>query len=283
MRKQKVLILGSSCWVAHYLIKDLLDNNFEVIGISNKNKPNYPIENYSIDMNSSQYITKIKSLEVDSIINMIHSNDYEVLFEIHKSVAKYTKEKEIHYTYISSGNAVDGDPTHIHLETELPYASSEYGKYKARCEEFLIEDFSGACIVRFPQAHGWAPNRLSRTEEFLIKLQNNSPVEVPQGIKQNRPFTGHLSLMITELIKNQESGIFHLGTVDESDEVDFLQKLAVGFGYEEKAIKAGKKYHFHITTKPEKIYSRYGDRYKFEQKDTIASLIKSPELKKYLK
>ena len=283
MIKEKVLILGSSCWVAHYLIRNLLDNDFEVIGISNKNKPKYPIENYSIDMDDSQYLTKIKETKPDIIVNMIHSQDFSLSLKVHKEITSFAKQEDIFHVYMSSSNACDATLDRASLEIDKAFASSDYGKYKAACENYLIQTQSKFCIIRFPATHGFAPNRLARTEEFLQKLKNENKVKLPTGITQNRPFVGHLSLMICELIKDKQQGIFHLGTKDESDEKEFLTRLALGFGYGLEDLEAGDKYNHHMSVTPKKIYDLYGDRFSYEEQDTISELIKSPELAKYLK
>jgi dTDP-4-dehydrorhamnose reductase len=282
MKKHKVLILGSSCWVAHYLIKNLLDNDFEVIGISNKNKPKHAIENYSIDMSNSQYLNKIKEINPNIIVNMTHSKDFEMALELHKDITLFTKEKDILYVYMSSSNACDGTLNRAAVESDKANGSSEYGRYKAACENHLTLGNSKFCIIRFPATHGFAPNRIARTEEFLSKLKNEDKVKLPTGITQNRPFVGHLSLMICQLIKDRQQGIFHLGTKDESDEKEFLTKLALGFGYSLDDLEAGDEYNHHMSVTPKKIYDLYGDRFSFEEQDTIRELVKSPELAKYI-
>jgi dTDP-4-dehydrorhamnose reductase len=281
MIKKKVLILGSSCWVAHYLIKNLLDNDFEVIGISNNNKPKHAIENYSIDMSDSQYLDKIKKINPNIIVNMTHSKDFKISLELHKAITTLTKEKEIFHVYMSSSNACDGTLDRASVESDKASASSDYGKYKAACEDYLTSTSSKFCIIRFPATHGYAPNRIARTEEFLSKLKNEKKVKLPTGITQNRPFVGHLSLMICQLIKDRQQGVFHLGTKDESDEKEFLTKLAIGFGYSLKDLEIGDKYNHHMSVTPKKIYDLYGDRFSYEEQDTIKELVKSPELSKY--
>jgi dTDP-4-dehydrorhamnose reductase len=283
MIKQKVLILGSSCWVAHYLIKNLLDNNFEVIGISNKNKPKHPIENYSINMSSSQYLKKVHDIAPNIIINMVHCDDYELSLTLHKEIAKYTKDNAIFYAYLSSCNARDAKLDRASTEQDRADASSDYGQYKASCEAYLESSDSKFCIIRFPATHGFAPNRMARTEEFLSKLKNEIKVDVPMGIIQNRPYVGHLSEMICQLIKDEQQGIIHLGTKDESDEREFLTKLALGFGYSLENLKPGNQYNHHMSVTPKKIYELYGDRFSYEEQDTIKALVNSPELSKYLK
>lgn len=289
MKKTKILILGSSCWVAHYLIKDLLANDFEVIGISNKNTPKHNIENYLIDMNSSQYFDQIKNSKAQIILNMIHSPDYERSFQLHKQIVEYTNNKNIFYVYMSSSNACDATLGRASLENDKACASSEYGKYKAKCENYLLNKLKNKaintnldfCIIRFPATHGYAPNRLSRTEEFLAKLQKREKIKLPTGIIQNRPYTGHLSSMISRLIQDKQTGIFHLGTYDESDEKDFLIRVARAFGYTTENFKLGNTYEHHMSVTPQRIYELYGSKYRFSEEETIQALLKDPALTKY--
>jgi dTDP-4-dehydrorhamnose reductase len=283
MKNKKVLLLGSSGWVAHYVIPDLVKMGFEVIGFSNSKKPHHDIENFHYDIENENYFSEIKEVECDLIINMLHSKNYDRSFEVHCNTADYCKDTNKHYTYMSSSNAIDGDVTRPHYENEKAFGGSEYGKYKARCEHYLYENMPEALIIRFPATHGFAPNRISRTEEFLQKLQNGEKVPCYKGVYQGRPFVGHLSKMITKAVSELESGIFHLSTLDESDQIDFLTKVANEFGYTDDQVVIDKEINWNMTITPKKIFEKYGDDYKFIEDDTIRMLGECSHLSKYKK
>lgn len=277
----KVLLIGSSGWVAHYLIKDLKLVQCEVIGISNKHKPLHDIHNIQIEISDEYFMEEVKKLKCDSIVNMLHSKDFELSDKINQQLSEYCLKSNIHYCFISSSNALDGDPSKPHHENELANGGSDYGKYKAKCESYVIKHDAAACIIRFPATHGYAPNRLARTEEFLAKLKKGEPVELIQGVYQNRPYVGHLSQMMARLILDKQSGVFHLGTHDQSDEIDFLTNLAQAFGYSKEHLTDGEKYQFHMTVYPKRIYELYGDEFKYSESDTIEALKNCQQLAKY--
>lgn len=279
----KVLILGSSSWIAHYLIKDLIDKKYEVIGISNKSEPKYDIKNYKADISNDKFFETIKEVNPDILINMLHSDDYIRCLELHKELIEHCLDTNKDYVYMSSGNALDGDVTKVHEEDEAPNASSEYGQYKAKCEELLNKSKLDSLVIRFPQIHGYAPNRISRTEEFLKQLSSGDKVIIPQGIIQNRLYVGDLSLIITRLICDSQKGVFHLGTSDYSDESIFRIKLAEAFGYSKDQLELGEDYKFNIAIRPNKIYELYGDEFRFTENRTVFKLSEDSLLIEYKK
>ncbi len=283
MERNTILLIGSSGWVAHYTIPDLIENGYEVIGVSNTKEPLHNIENYQLDIHDTDYLDKIKEINCDAILNMLHAKDYERSFKIHVDLADYCKESAKHYTFMSSSNAIDGDVSKPHYETDKAFGGTDYGKYKAKCEHYLYEEMPEALIIRFPATHGYAPNRVARTEEFLKRLKNGETVTCSRGIYQCRPFVGHLSKMIAKTVSEKESGIFHMSATTESEEFDFLQRLAEAFGYSKDRVVSGDEMKWNMTIFPQKIYERYGDEYKFTETDTIEMVASCPHLSKYKK
>ena len=184
---------------------------------------------------------------------------------------------------MSSSNAIDGDVSKAHYESDKAFGGTDYGKYKAKCEHYLYEKMPEALIIRFPATHGYAPNRVARTEEFLKKLKDGETVTCPRGIYQCRPYVGYLSKMITKAVLEKESGIFHMSATTESEEFDFLQKLAEAFSYSKDRVISGDEMKWNMTIFPQKIYERYGDENKFTEADTIEMVARCPHLSKYKK
>lgn len=277
----KVLLLGSSGWVAHYLIPELQKHGVEVLGISNKNNPKHKIQNINIGIEGRPFLDEVEKIKCDFMINMLHSSDYKRSKIINEELSNYCIDNGIHYTFMSSSNALDGNPSRPHEEIELANGESDYGKYKAECEEYLYKNNHSACMIRFPATHGFAPNRLARTEAFLQKLKKGEVVPVARGVYQNRPFVGHLAQMICRVILDRHSGVFHLGTKEQSDEYDFLKRVAAAFGHNEDRLSKGEQYDFHMTVYPKRIYELYGNDYLFSEQDTIDKLSECLYLAKY--
>ena len=279
----KILVLGSSGWVAHYLIPELQIMKANVIGVSNVNKPVHDIENFHFNIDDLSFVDEIKNIECNILINMHHSKNFERAKVLNEELSAYSRNKGIHYVFMSSSNALDGDTSKAHRESEGANGGSDYGKYKAECEQFLYDNNPQASIIRFPATHGYAPNRIARTEEFLQKLKNGDNIEVARGIYQNRPFVGHLAKMMSQVIFDKHSGVFHLGTKDQSEEYEFLQRVATAFGYNEEQLSDGDEYDFNMTVHPKRIYELYGNMYNYTEQDTIDQLVKCPNLSKYKK
>lgn len=278
---KKILILGSSSWVAHYLIQEFQSLGFEVIGFSNKKNPKIEIENYNFDILSPSYIDEVKKIDCSYIVNMTNSAEYERSFEIHKELADYCKNSNKHYTYFSSSNARDGKPDQLHYETDLGIGQSDYGKHKAECEHYLQDEFPDALIVRFGATHGYAPNRVARTEDFLQRLQKGEDIICITKFYQGRTFVGHLAKMISKATSENEKGIFHMSSINYGSELEFLKNLAEEFGYNQARIVPGEEINWDLTLIPKKIIEKYGDDYKFTQEDAIKELGRCSYLEKY--
>lgn len=69
-------------------------------------------------------------------------------------------------------------------------------------------------------------NKISRTEDFLIKLQKGEKVSCYSGIIQCHSYVGHLAAMISKVILEQECGIFHMSATTGSEDYKFMKKLA---------------------------------------------------------
>lgn len=235
-----ILILGASGWLGHYLMPELLRRqpNSSLVAAFASTAPFFQSDKIqAIRLRSSEPDT-LKNLKVKVIVNLCRGETPED-FRFHQSLIAYCNEHGARYVYASSYNAVDADVSKPHPESEAPESQSEYGKFKAQCERELEKNSGNFTVFRFSATHGWAPNRIARTEEFLKKLKHGEVVKVSQGVIQNRTFIGDLASMVSSLVLDEHAtGLFHLGTSDASEEVIFLRKLALAFGYSEDQVIA---------------------------------------------
>lgn len=280
----KILILGSSGWLAHYVLKELIPLGHEISGISHKHNPIFNIPNKNKAIEAADYLDTVNEFEGDIIINMLHSKNFPIALKVNNGIADLCKKRGIHYVYCSSSNALDGELDSIHSENTLACAASEYGIFKADGEKYLYQNFPQATILRFPAVHGFSPNSQKRTQTFLEKLQNNEVVTIDKGIIQNRPYAGHFAKMLITITLNKASGIYHIGTADYGEEIDFLRKLASTFGYDSNLIKEGKYAPHKMVVLPGKIFDLpEGEKLKFTQNDTIEALKNDSDLITYFK
>jgi dTDP-4-dehydrorhamnose reductase len=222
----------------------------------------------------------LRQIKPEFFLNLARG-EMEEDFSVHQSLIEALNSLGSHYSYTSSSNACDNNASETHHESEKSNAKSDYGKFKARCEVELEKYSNSFSAFRFSAIHGWAPNRRARTETFLQRLRAGEQIKVNCGILQNRTFVGDLAGMMVDATLNRGRGIFHLGTVDFSDELDFLRGLASVFGYPEDQVVRGDLMPCNIVMAPQKILELFGGKWRRTEAETLDSVAKSVPLRQY--
>lgn len=114
-----------------------------------------------------------------------------------------------------------------------------------------------------------------------MQLQQGKAIPVHQGVIQNRLQAEVLAAMMVELTLRRTQGVFHLGTVDDSEEIDFLRNLAERFGYPAEQIVASKKNICNAVMIPERVFQILGDDWRKTETDTLNAVANDPGLNKY--
>lgn len=281
---KKILLLGSSGLVAHYLIPSLkkLDSSYEFLGQSVTNLPEHEIDNFKAPSSDLEiFDEKIKQFSPDLIVNMTRGEDQDGL-NLHRFLIESCNNTNTHYTYFSSFNAVDANLESEHDEDEAPNSQTEYGQFKAQCESELTSKSNNFSIFRFGATHGWAPNTISRTETFLEHMLSGESMSVDTGIIQNRLATNHLADMMAAVIHKRGEGVFHFGAVDGSEEIDFLKDLAESFGHPREQIIKGEENPCNALMIPERTLNLIGKEYEKTEADTISAIRHMIRLSQYI-
>jgi dTDP-4-dehydrorhamnose reductase len=279
----RILILGSSSWMGSYLIPEFKKSlpHSHLICAYHSKIPHY--KNVEIARLSAAHPQNLEALNPTAIINLARG-EVDLDFEFHQYLIDFSNKKNAKYLFASSINAVDGDVSKSHLESYPAFAQTPYGKFKAKCETELLNRAKNALAFRFAGAHGWAPNRLSRTEDFLQQLAQGKEIIVGKNIIQNHPFMGDLAFQVSLLLQNHKTeGIYHLGTSDFSDEIVFLLKMANAFGYNSHKIIEGEEVNWNMVAKIERLPKEFPNIVFPAEKDTIAKIRAQSELAKYIK
>lgn len=279
----KIILMGCSGWISHYLASAIMKRAplSSIIGTYKTRRPTFDFPLVSLsNADHHRMLDLLEHEEPTAIVNMTRGES-DSDFAAHKKLIEFSNVNGIHYFYTSSFNACDAQLSYDHLETELPAASSEYGKFKASCERALLETSKKFATFRFSATHGWAPNRCARTEEFLKKIIAGEKIVTPSGIIQNRTAVNDLAEMMAAVVIAGGEGIFNLGTSDASDEIDFLRRLATEFGYDGNVVVSGEPTPTNANMIPEKIYKMFGGEFYRTEADTIAKVARMPELDRY--
>lgn len=282
---KKILILGASSWIGHYLItalnKPSIQKKIEILGTFCQNKPTLLCAWIPFDYRSSDSLfNALSEFRPDVVVNLLGGTD-EALFQFHKKLAERLHNTSTLYVFMSSSMVFDGDPSHRHAETDPINGISVYGKFKANCEKVLQDSSKNYAIIRISAVHGFAPNKISRTERFLKRLSLGEKVEIDSGVFQNRLFIADMAEMLCALILRSAVGIFHFGAIDQSEEVEFLGKLAGAFGYSKAQLVLKPGPVKYLTVVPEMVFDVLGSGFRKTEEETIQKILDTPEFKQY--
>lgn len=283
IRNERFFVLGISSWIGHHLVAAIKDRcpNAKIIGVARREgwfgaDQCHPLENARHD----EIIHALTDAQPTVLINLARGED-DTAFKLHEKLIHACNIAGIFYAYASSSNACDAEAFCAKTEDAPPAAASDYGRFKARCEQALAANSQNYSIYRFAATHGWAPNRTARTESFLDKLCAGEDLEIPKGVIQNRTAVSDLAQMMVALAGQRIKGVCHLGTTDSSEEYEFLKRLAEEFGHPADSVKLVGEHTANMTMIPGKILQHFGDEFRKTEEDTIRNVGKVAELQKY--
>jgi hypothetical protein len=87
-----------------------------------------------------------------------------------------------------------------------------------------------------------------------------------------------LADMMAAVIAARGEGVFHLGTVDASEEIKFLRSLASEFGHDASLVVTGEALPTNANMVPVKILKMFGEEFRRTESDTLAAVGRVPEL-----
>lgn len=279
-----LLIHGVSGWLGNLACCYLAENHpgIRIIGTGRRPHPDFlpqSIEYYALTTNMS-LLPLLKTCKPFAVLSFTRGETADD-FRFHRNLISALNDCDGHYAFCSSFNAVDAHADHPHPEGEPPESVTGYGKFKSRCEKTLAARANSWAAFRFPAIHGFSPARITRTEHFLKQLQQGREIPVHRGVRQNRLQAEVLAAMMVELTLRRAAGTFHLGTVDDSEEIDFLRNLAERFGYATEQIVACDENQCNAVMIPGRVFQILGDGWRKTEADTLNAVANDPGLKKY--
>ena len=282
MPKSKILILGSASWLGSLIIPQLNESDFEISATYYNHVIDFstPLKHFKAKtLKDYQDILKVGQFDV--IINFLRGENREG-YNIHESVIDYCKHNPTHYVFCSSALALESYENEPLTEDKTAMAESEYGLFKANCEKMLYDAGIDWSILRFSSLQGYCAHKTVRNEHFLKQLHKGNTISVDQKVFQNRMFANDAVAIILKLIEEKHTGIYHLGTVDASDEIDFLKKQAQLFGYDRDLVIPKTNFrNVNLNCIPQKIHQWFPASEFFTEQDTLQKVFQIKALEKY--
>ena len=285
MRK-RIVILGSTSWLGSALLNRLNANkeDYQLITTVYKNKIDLDVDIEIVNAQElKDYQTALQTFKPNVIVNFLRGENEEG-YSIHKSIIEFCNKEKSHYIYASSVLALDAYENIDLTEDVLAKSLSEYGVFKGNCEEMFYDSKIDWTVLRFSSLQGYCAHKHTRNEAFLNRLFNGEKVYVDSGVVQNRMFVDDMILIVEKIIERTIKGIIHIGTIDSSDEIDFLRKQANLFGYSSNRIQeSGNQRNVNLNCIPSKIHQLFGDDFKLDEKNTLKRINRIKEFDKYRK
>lgn len=281
-----VLILGARSWIGFRLTEAILKNlPHAVIQGTTSSQSLKSVQPGHADFQSAQTSDDIKKLlkqkPYSIVINLLRGEDVAGL-EIHRQIATECFKAGVRYVYASSALALDGYDFNEILTEDLSAKSiTPYGQFKGACEDYLKDVYPNEdwLALRFSSIQGWSPWKPSRNEAFLTKLQQSQIIKVSRGIKQNRLYDEIFAQAVVQLIYEPKSrGIFHLGTDDQSEEIDFLKTVAKTFGYHQESIQEDGEKKVNLALQCGRLNQLTNNRWRQTEAQTLTALFREPHL-----
>ena len=114
---------------------------------------------------------------------------------------------------------------------DKPDSETDYGNFKIECERMLQDKLSDRCIiVRIPQI--WGTN-CPRILKLIEDTKNNTPIVTYPNFYVNYTTNIQIAEWIEYIIKENLRGIFHIGTRDTYDYMQFQFELSKILGLNE--------------------------------------------------
>ncbi len=223
-RSNVILILGASGFIGNALYKELL-SYFDVYGTYSSQEGlfgenqvfyNYQVENGGLDV----ILAKIQPTVIISSLR----GDFKAQYEAHKTLVEYSLGTNARLLLLSSVNVFDGKGEFPSYENDLPFAESEYGRFKISLEK-LVQKLpkKNYAILRLPLVLGVNSPRL-----FQLKhaIKNHAAFEVFPNLIVSVTTADKISQQVHYIINSNSCGIFHLSSKDMVHHEDLFREIS---------------------------------------------------------
>lgn len=217
MNNKKILILGATGAMAVYLIPQLLDKGYKVVGVSLDNvvSNNENLKYIKADAKDLFFLRKMLKQNYDAVVDFMVYNSVEVFKQYYKLFLENTK----HYIFFSTYRVyADDSPLSENskrlLDVEKPddfVTEFEYSIYKAEEENLLnSSSYENYTIVR--PAITYSKRRFQLTileaDVLVYRILKGKTVVLPESAMNKQAtmsWAGDVAKMLSSIILNTEA------------------------------------------------------------------------------
>ena len=223
-RTKTVLILGASGFIGNVLYRELL-SYFDVYGTyANQEglfRDNQVFYNYKVEEGGLDVI--LASVQPNVIISSLHGG-FEAQYKAHETLVEYTTATNAKLLLLSTVNVFDGKGEFPSYEDDVPFAKSDYGKYKISVEK-LVQTLpkSNYTILRLPLVLGVNSPRMFQLKQAI---KHQAAFEVFPNLIISVTTANKVAQQVHYIINKELSGIFHLSSKDMVHHEDFFREIS---------------------------------------------------------
>ena len=232
MNTIKVLVIGGSGFIGSYLVR-----YFSATGTSTEGNDRLLKLNITVPGEIDNIVRSVSPdivINASGITNVDYCEDHrEEAMSINGNAVGYIADSAEKYgaflCHISTDYIFPGTKGASYTEEDLPDPINVYGESKLKGEQVLKDRKS--IIVRISTPYGInLSNRKKTFLDFVVNnLRSNKPVRIVNDQYTTPTYINDIPVLIERLFEKNKKGIYHLGSMECINRLDFSLMIAGAF------------------------------------------------------
>ncbi|MEM7087603.1 MAG: sugar nucleotide-binding protein [Bacteroidota bacterium] len=223
-RAKTVLILGASGFIGNVLYRELL-SYFDVYGTYANQEgvfsDNQVFYEYKVEEGGLEVI--LAHLQPTLIISCLRGA-FKAQYQAHETLVEYVTATNAKLLLLSTANVFDGKGEFPSYENDLPFAESDYGKFKISLEK-LVQTLPKKyyVILRLPLVLGVNSPRIFQLKQAI---KHQAAFEVFPNLIISITTANKVAQQVHYIINKELCGIFHLSSKDMVHHEDLFREIS---------------------------------------------------------
>jgi len=232
----KILVTGASGLIGRQIVKDLVEQKYDVYSCYNEVKPEFGIPTHLDLENEGKIIDIFNIIKPEVVIHLAALTDVEkceiekeqavsINTNSTKNLVRESVKCGAFFVYISTDYVFDGEKG-LRNENDTPNPLNFYGKSKLDGEKEIKKTTSHYAIVRTSTPFGLHPTKKSFPLWIIESLEAKKNIPVLSDQFTSPTFVPNLSKMIIEIAKKQIAGTINLAGATRISRYEFAKMIA---------------------------------------------------------
>lgn len=222
--KKKVLLIGGSGFVGN-TVAEALRKDYQIITTAGHKETK---ADYCLPAADTKLLIQILERENPKIVVSSIRGEFKAQMSFHSKLADWLAGKDKRLLYISTANVFDGDMSRPWTETDTPIPKSDYGVFKRDCELMMSRLLENRLMI-FRPSTVWDFDS-PRTRILEAHSRSGEAHSTAANHMVNVTYAKQIGEYARYVLDNALSGIFHIGTTDTVDYLDFEKSVCESLG-----------------------------------------------------